>query len=246
MMRNMLFILINIFGMGIAIATCIVAYSNWEFMADWDKQDLNAKSIYRVQFWNEFDGRRKRHGTSPMPLANYIKQNFKEVDNTVRYMRSTCDIRIGDEVFGATMAFADSAFFDLFTFNLKYGTFADFHDKTKVFITDEVARKYYNTEDVIGKPLTQIVLGKDGIRRPKEFIVGGVFEKPRSNSSFRFEIISLFDNFWDINMDPDLTESNWKKWVHVSRKIYNNLHKMCKRVHPGAGVRASFKSLVVL
>lgn len=215
LMKNKLFILINVFGMGIAIACCITAYLNWQYSADWDKEHVNASKIYRVQFWRDFQGNRTRYGMVPMPLGNYIKQNFREVNKTVRYMSSYCDMRIGEEIFGDQMAYADSAFFDLFTFQLKYGSFENFHDKGKVFISDKVAKKYFNKEDVVGQPLTQIVLGSDGVRRPKEFVIGGVFKKPPQNNSFGFDVITLFDNFWDVNLDKDLSETSWKKWTHV-------------------------------
>jgi len=215
LMKNKLFILINVFGMGIAIACCITAYLNWEYSANWDKGHVNADKIYRVQFWREFQGKRERYGMAPMPLAGYIKQNFKDVNETVRYMSSYCDMRIGDEVFGDQIAYADSAFFELFTYELKHGSFANFYDKGKIFISDKIARKYFNKEDVVGQLLTQIVLGKDGVRRPKEFEIGGVFTKPPLNSSLGFDVITLFDNFWDVNLEPDLNETSWKKWSHV-------------------------------
>jgi putative ABC transport system permease protein len=215
LLKNKLFIFINVFGMGIAIACCITAYLNWDFSDKWDAGERNASKIYRVQFTRDFQDKHERHGMAPMPLGNYIKQNFKDVKKVVRYMSSYCDIRIGDEVFGTRMVFADSAFFDVFTFDLKYGSFANFYNKGAIFISDEVARKYYNKEDVVGMPITQIVLGKDGLRHPKEFEVGGVFKKQPMNSSFGFEVITLFDNFWDINLDTEYTETNWKKWAHA-------------------------------
>lgn len=217
--KNKLFIIINVFGMGIAIACCIVAYVNWEFAADWDKGQVNADKIYRVQLTREFQGRTERFGSSPTPLGNFVKQNFKDVSKVVRYLVSYSDMRIGDEVFGTGMTFADSAFFDLFTYELKYGTFSDFYDKSKVFISDETALKYFNKEDVVGQPITQIILGKDGVRRPKEYIIGGVFKQMPYNSSFRFEVITLFDNFWDINLDPDQNETSWKRWVTLFLEI---------------------------
>jgi putative ABC transport system permease protein len=217
--KNKLFILINVFGMGIAIACCVVAYVNWDYAAQWDKSQLNANKIYRVQLTREFQGKFERYGTAPMALANYVRQNFKEVSKVVRYHSGYSDIRIGEEVFGTQLIFADSAFFDLFTYELKHGVFADFYDKGKVFISDETAMKYFNREDVVGQPLTQIVLGKDGVRRPKEFIVGGVFKQLPHNSSFRFELITLIDNFWDVNLDPDQSETSWKRWTTLFLQI---------------------------
>ena len=248
LMKNKLFILINVFGMGIAIACCITAYLNWEYSNDWDKGHVNAAKIYRVQFWREFQGKRDRHGLAPMPLASYIKQNFKDVNKTVRYMSAYCDMRIGEEVFGDQMVFADSAFFDLFTYELKYGSFENFYDKGKVFISDKVAKKYFNKEDVVGQPLTQIVLGNDGIRRPKEFIIGGVFKKLPLNSSLGFDVITLFDNFWDINLDKDLSETSWKKWSHVlwlkiddPSKVAGITKQLQQYVEPQNKVREDFK-----
>jgi putative ABC transport system permease protein len=248
LMKNKLFIIINVFGMGLAIACCITAYVNWSFSSNWDKGHVNADKVYRVQFWREFQGKRDRYGLAPMPLAGYIRQNIHEVAKTVRYMSSYCDMRIGEEVFGDQMVFADSAFFDLFTYELKHGSFSNFHDKGKVFISDKVARKYFNREDVVGMPLTQIVLGKDGVRRPKEFEIGGVFKKPPLNSSFGFDVITLFDNFWDINLDPEVSESNWKRWTHVLFvKIVNPAHvpvvtgQLKQYVEPQNKVREDFK-----
>jgi putative ABC transport system permease protein len=248
LMKNKLFILINVFGMGIAIACCITAYLNWEYSNSWDSTQLNANKIYRVQFWREFQGKRDRYGMAPMPLAGYIKQNFKEVKKVVRYMSSYCDMRIGEEVFGDQTVFADSAYFQLFSYELKSGSFENFYDKGKIFISDEIARKYYNTEDAVGKPLTQIVLGADGVRRPKEFEVGGVFKKLPMNSSLGAEVITLFDNFWDINLDKDLSETNWKKWSHVlflevddPSQIASITTRLQQYVEPQNKVREDFK-----
>ncbi|CAN5239655.1 ABC transporter permease [soil metagenome] len=248
LMKNKMFVFINIFGMGIAIACCITAYLNWDYSEKWDSWHLNADKIYRVQFFNENEGRRVGNGVAPAPLAGHIKQSFKDVSKTVRLMMAYCDIRIGDEVFGTQMAFADSAFFDLFTYELKYGTWNDFHSKTKVFISDEVARKYFNREDVVGMTISQIILGKDEVRRPKEFEVGGVFKKPKSNTCFQFDIITLHDNYWDIELDPTFTDTNWKRFTNVlflkiddPSRVASVTTQLQKYIEPQNKAREDFK-----
>jgi putative ABC transport system permease protein len=246
--KNKLFIFINVFGMGVAIACCIVAYLNWNFSASWDENFSDSKDVYRVQFVRDFQGKKEKYGMAPMPLGNYIKQNFKNVDEVVRFHTTYSDMRIKDEIFGTQMAFADSAFFDLFHYDLKYGSFKDFHDKSKIFISDETARKYFNKEDVVGEPLTQIILHKDGVRRPKEFIIGGVFVKAPANSSFQFEVITLFPNFWEVNIDPDVSETNWKRWTGVLFLEINNSQEvkavtaqLQNYIEPQNKVREDFK-----
>lgn len=219
--KNKLFIFINVFGMGIAVACCVVAYVNWDFANSWDNGHVHADKIYRVQLYREFQGDNQRYGMAPMPLGNYVQQNIKEVSKRVRYQSTYSDIRIGEEVFGTQMVFVDSAFFEMFTYELKYGTFTNFYDKSKVAISDEVALRYFNEENVVGKTITQIILGKDGVRRPKEFEIGAVFKQLPHNSSFRFDIATLFDNFWDVTLDPDMTETSWKRWNTLFLEIPN-------------------------
>ncbi len=247
LMKNKLFILINVFGMGIAIACCIVGYVNWEFAASWDSTQANAEKIYRVQFHREFQGKHERYGMVPNPLGSHVRNNFKDVSKVVRYTSTYTDIRIGEEIFGTNFAFVDSAFFELFTYKLKFGTFADFYDKSKVFISDELAKKYFNREDVVGKQITQVILKKDGTRTLKEFTVGGVYEQLPLNSSFRFDAVALYDNFWDVNTDPDNSETSWFRWntlflqIDDPSRVSEITRQLQQYVAPQNKVREDFK-----
>ncbi len=243
LLKNKLFIFINIFGIGIAIACCVVAYLNWKFNKDWDKGQVNAETIYRVEFWHEFQGNRNRYGMSPMPLGNYIKQNFKDVDKVVRFIPSGGNFRVGDELFATSVGYADAAFFEVFKYDLKYGNFNDFKDKSKIFISDELAKKYFNKEDVVGQPLTQLVNGK-----PREYLIGGVFKKQPINSSFNSETFTLWDNYWEaVKTGPDENENNWKQFAVLFLQINNanNLTSITQQlqqyIEPQNKAREDFK-----
>src|SRR5688572_9871180 len=84
LMKNKLFIFINIFGMGIAIACSIVAYFNWEFDAKFDSHHINRESIYRVSSIREFEGQTTLYGHAPHALGLTIRQNIPDVAKVVR------------------------------------------------------------------------------------------------------------------------------------------------------------------
>ncbi len=240
LLKNKLFIFINVLGIGLAVACCITAYLNWSFNERWDAFHENAETVYRVQFRHEFQQRVNNYGMAPMPLGNFVKQNIKDVDNVVRFIPRGGDFRFKDELFGTGIAYADSAFFETFTYELLYGNFNDFKDKSKIFIDDETARKYFGKEDVVGEPLTQIIQGK-----PKQYIIGGVFRKPPINSSFYSETITLFDNIWEA--DPSQNESNWKQWntlflvINDPAKVQSVTQQLQRYVEPQNLAREDFK-----
>ena len=203
LVRNKVFIMINILGMGTAIGCCIVAYLNWDFARTFDTSHIHGKSIYRVQSWFNTPDSKSRYAIVPTPLGKVVENNFSDVDVVVRYTSANSDIRIGDEVFNTAVAYADSGFFDLFTFVLKSGEPQGLHHKSQIYLSETLASKYFNSTDVQGRQITQINAGK-----VKEFTVGGVFEDQPLNSSFAFDALTLWENHEDAiaGADPE----DWK------------------------------------
>ena len=80
----------------------------------------------------------------------------------------------------------------------------NFSDKSTVLISDKLALTYFGTTDAVGKPLSQVVSGET-----REFTIGGVYKAFPFNSSFRFDLISRFDNYF---VDPKENESIG--WFH--------------------------------
>src|SRR5690348_8773187 len=99
MMKNKLYLFINIFGMGISIACCIVGFFNYDFNARFDQIHKNASSIYRVGSVRKFQNELTEFGHAPIALGNVIKQNIKDVDEVVRYSPGGGNFRIKDELF---------------------------------------------------------------------------------------------------------------------------------------------------
>jgi putative ABC transport system permease protein len=202
MMKNRLFIFINVIGLAVAIACSIAAYFNWEFDAAFDKHHVNAGNIYRIGTVREFEGKTTLYGYVPVPLGNVIKQNIPDVGKAVRMSWSDSNFKVGDNLFPGELAYADADFFNVFSFEMMSGTASGLKDKSKVFLSEEMAMKLFGTSDAVGKPLTQ-VMGSV----LKEYVVGGVFKKQPTNSSFEDLAYTNYENYFD--EDKSVTENDW-------------------------------------
>lgn len=203
MMKNKFFIFINIIGLAVAIACSIVAYFNWEFDAKFNSHHLQSENIYRVSTIRDFEGKTTLYGYVPVPLGNMIKQSIPDVEKVVRLSWSYSNFKIGDNLFPGELAYADADFFDVFSFEMIAGNAADLKDKSMIFLSDGMALKLFGSLDVIGKPLTQVIGAE-----LKEYIVGGVFRKQPSNSSFNESSYTNYENYFDEAKDVD--ENDWK------------------------------------
>jgi putative ABC transport system permease protein len=202
MMKNKLFISINILGLAIAIGCCLVGYFNYDFNATFDSNHANRSTVYRVSSIREFQGNLTRFGHSPLALGNAVKQSIPDVDKVIRYIPAGENFRVGDEVMRTELTHVDPAFFEVFTFEFTEGN-GTIVNKNQVCISDELAVKFFGQEKALGKPLTQLL----DSGKTKEFIVSGVFKSQPTNSSFYSEAYTHFDN--QFSGDEAYNENSW-------------------------------------
>lgn len=211
MMKNKLFIFINLVGMGVAIAQCMVGYFAWEYDATFDALHENRASVYRVSALRNFENNITRHGYAPLPLGDVVDKTFSDVDQSSRYVGSYSNFKLKDDVFRAGLHYVEPDFFQLFTFQFVAGTPAGITDKTSVVISEAMAvRLFGNAANAIDKMITQ-VYGKD----TKEIKVAGVFVDPPMNSSFYQREGSAYMNFENVKDEhQDWREDDWK--IHTT------------------------------
>ncbi len=202
MLKNKLYLSINIVGMATAIACCIVAYFNFDFNQSFDSHHVNAGTIYRVNSIREFQGNRTTYGHVPIALGNAVRANVGDVDAVVRYSPGWGNFKVGNDLFESSLSNVDPEFFRLFTFDFVEGN-GELKDKGQVVINEEMARKYFGTESALGKMLVQML----DSGKTKEYIVAGVFRKQPSNSSFPDAAFSRYEN--QFRNDPKYQENSW-------------------------------------
>ena len=203
LLKNKVYIFINIFGMAIAIACCIIAYFNYDFNLSFDENHVNRSTIYRVNSVREFQNEVMAFGFTPIALGNAIKQNIADVDEVVRYSPDAGNFRIGDDLFHTEFNDVDPSFFKVFTFDFIEGS-GDLSDKSKICISEELALKYFGREKALGKTMTQML----DSGKTREFTVAGVFLQPPTNSSFFGTAYVRYENAFKDN-DPEYNENTW-------------------------------------
>ena len=203
LLKNKVFTLINIIGLGIALSVCIVAFFNHMFNYEFDRTHENFNEIYRVTCFRDMQGREQEYGIVPATLGLEIKKDIPGIERSARLMRSGSPVKEGDDIFPAQISYVDPEFLDIFTFPLLYGDKKSIEQSGNVLISRKMAKTLFGNEFPVGKTIS-IVNDKN-----KEFTytVGAVFADLPENSSFRIDILSHFDNFllmWDVN------DADWK------------------------------------
>jgi putative ABC transport system permease protein len=206
MMKNKLFIFINVFGMGVAIACCIVAYFAYEYDATFDAIHKNGDKIYRVSAVREFDNQITRYGFSPLPLGAIVDQTFKDVDKSSRYFYSWSNFKKEDDLFQSHLAYVEPEFFEMFSFDFIEGNSKSIKDVTSVVINDKMAiRLFGSPKEALEKTITH-VYGAE----LKEVKITGVFREPPQNSSFfHRQSYMNYENVKDEHKDA--LDDNWKQ-----------------------------------
>ncbi len=202
--KNKSYVFINLLGLGLSLACCIVGYLNFKYAADFDKNHENHEQIYKVHGYKEVQNNNVQIGITPMPLGDQIKDRFTGITHTSRYASNGLVLKKELKVFNQNIGFAEEDFLEMFTLPMKYGDAAALKDQTKIILSAETAESYFGETD----PTNEIVniITSDGEQIP--MIVGGVFETIPRNSSIRFSGLTHFDNYIKI----EERESN--DWSH--------------------------------
>lgn len=206
LLKNRVFTLINILGLGIALSVCIVAFFNHMFNYEFDKTHLNFDKIYRINSFRDMEGREQEHGIVPATLGLQVKKDIPGVEKAARFMQTESPVREGLDIFPTRISYVDPEFLDIFTFPIILGDKKAIDNQANVIVSRTMAGKLFGKEYPIGKSIG-VVNNKN-----KEFTytIGAVFEDLPLNSSFRIDILSHYDNYklmWEWN------DTDWKNFT---------------------------------
>ena len=176
---------INIVGLAIGIAAILIISQYIRFENSYDSFLNNNERIHRVVFYRHYTtGLDKSVGNNYM-VGQIAMENIPEIENFLRCKKSTQFLQVNEEIFKEERVFfADSSFFDLFSYPVISGSKPDFLRAPNVaVITESTARKYFGNENPLGKTIYRVNPGKTPL------LVQGVVKDVPPNSHLKFDMV---------------------------------------------------------
>jgi ABC-type antimicrobial peptide transport system permease subunit len=169
----------------------------------YDQFHQNSERIYRITA--ELVNMDVKAAVSPAPLGPAYQKETPEVESMVRVINGDNDLfQVDDRMFEERRVwFADSNFFQFFTFKFKQGDPRTALSKPEsVVITESMAKKYFGTVDVLGKVLRK--------NHAEDFEVTAVIEDLPENTHLQFDFLQPMSFIARTNRD--LKENKWDNY----------------------------------
>ena len=204
MRKQALYTFINIFGLAVGLACCIlmVLYVQDEFA--FDRFHTHADDTYRL-VETHTNERGSSQGASVMgPLGPTLVETFPEVTHSARVMgrsmlgRAAFTYGANNFYEGDHLA-TESSFFEVFDFELLQGDPATaLEAPSSVVLTETAVRRYFGDADPMGQTLATDRYG--------DVTVTGVLQDPPANSHLQFSMLLSFET---MRQQSD----GWRRWV---------------------------------
>jgi putative ABC transport system permease protein len=187
--KNKSFSAINIFGLAVGLATCLLIVLYVADEVSYDRYNEKSDRIYRINSDIKFGGGDLHLAVASDPMGATLKKDYPQVEEFTRVYTSSGSklIKKGTEfIREQNVANVDSTFFNVFTLPAIEGdTKTALNEPNTVVVTESAAKKYFGTANALGKIL-------EADKTP--YKVTAVIKDIPGNSHFHFDFLFSMDN----------------------------------------------------
>ena len=183
--RNKIFSLINISGLSVGLACCMLIFLYTKDEVSYDRFQENKDRLYRIVSSETYEGNTRKSGSTGMMPGPAFKEAIPEIEDYVRVQSANFNVKQGTEISNEDALFADENFFSVFSFPLLAGNpktaLSDVHS---VVISEDFAKKYFGKKNAVGETL-ELNTGD----KFEPFLVAAVAKRSPQNSSIKINLI---------------------------------------------------------
>jgi len=146
----------NIIGLATGLAVCLLIVLYVMDELSYDRYNVNADRIYRLDGDIYFNDTQANFAVSPDPLGPTLKKDYPDIEQIARlnYQGDILIKKDNQNIKDHHAVFADSTFFKVFTVPMLEGDpNTALKDPNSIVIDETTAKKYFNSTDVVGKTL---------------------------------------------------------------------------------------------
>lgn len=204
LIRNRNYTIINIAGMAVGIAVCMIIFIIIQFQTSFDNFHAKKDRIYRVLTeYHHADAATISYGNDvPFPMPEGLKTAFPQIEQVAPIFASHDDQLLIPDDNGTTVKifkedkgvfFTAPSFFKMFDFPLLAGSYESLKESNNVLLTKEIADRYFGDwKTAIGKTIKLEVGGylfEHGIEVLK---VSGILATIPANTDFQLKVVVAY------------------------------------------------------
>ena len=184
---------INIFGLAIGLATCLLITLYVANELSYDRYNKNAGRIYRINSDLRFGGAGLHMVMTSDMMGPLLKKDYPQIEEYTRIYANEGEklVKKGNEfITEQRVGYVDSTFFNVFTLPAIEGdTKTALNEPNTVVITESTAQKYFGAVNVIGKSIEV----KNG-ETVTAYKVTAIIKDIPSNSHFHYDFMLSMKN----------------------------------------------------
>ncbi len=203
--REKVYAIINIAGLSLAIACCIILGLYIHSELTYDQHNTKYRQIYRVENEINYNGKILRLAITSQFLAPMLAKDYPEIKAFVRFSRFVHELLFrhgGDSFYWERVYFADDNIFEIFNDDIIYG-----NPKTALVnpfsaaVSESFAKKYFGDTNPIGQTISA-----DQVT----YKITLVFADLPENTHLKYDVLLSYHSIVD---SDDISASPDKLWV---------------------------------
>ena len=211
LIKNKFYTSINIFGLAVGIATCLLILLYVLDELSYDRYNTNAAQIYRVNNEIKFGDNQIDLAVAPALMGSTMVKECPQVEYYTRLQwHNSMLIRKGTENLRENrVGYGDSTLFEVFSLPVIAGDpKTALRDPHSMVLTESTAKKYFNEVDVVGR---QII-----VNDTESYKITAVIKDIPVQSHFRFDLfVPTVDN--PASRDDNWLSQNWNTYILVKK-----------------------------
>jgi putative ABC transport system permease protein len=214
LLKNKLYSAINIIGLALGLAVCLIISLYVRDQYSYDKQWKDSDRIYRIYMAGGMPGTEPaKLAATPVPampsLALYLKD---KIEQSSRAFNTSATIIMGTSQFKEKLVLVDPGFIDIFNLEVLSGSLeSTLKSPANIALRADMALRFFGNQNPVGKTINTVMAGTKS-----DYLVTAVY-CIKGNSILDIPMVSLFV---DTNLPPLL-----RSWNNMNTATYFKLRE---------------------